>query len=358
MSGGLARGSTLPLRRGLLLVAAPAALTGLLAGLARVGLPMPWGSSYALEHGPLLAVAVFGTIIALERAVALGQRWAYAAPMAGALAAAAMLGGQGWAPWAASASALGLALINVVLVRKQLANFTALMLAGSALLLAGDLLWALGEPIARVVPSWMAFFVLTIAAERLELSRLAPTPRWAKSALVALASGLGLATCALLAELPGAARALGATMGLLGAWQLRFDLARRTLRMSGLPRFTAASVLLGAGWLVISGALLVAFGLPRAGPVYDAALHGVFVGYVLSMVIAHAPIILPAVAHLRLPYHRAFWIAPAILHLGLLARVLGDLLAIQPLREFGSIANVLALLAFAIAVFWARRARR
>ena len=76
----------------------------------------------------------------------------------------------------------------------------------------------------------------------------------------------------------------------IGAWELRFDLARRTVARPGLPRFAALGVLAGAAWLVVAGVLLVRHGLPPAGPMYDAVLHAVFVGFVLSMVFAHAPI--------------------------------------------------------------------
>src|SRR5690606_6301974 len=67
---GAQRGPELLLRRGLLLVAAAAALTGVLAGLGRVGVALGWGPRFVLEHGPLLVLGTFATVIALERAVA------------------------------------------------------------------------------------------------------------------------------------------------------------------------------------------------------------------------------------------------------------------------------------------------
>ena len=48
-------------------------------------------------------------------------------------------------------------------------------------------------------------------------------------------------------------------------------------------------MLAGAGWLVITGGLLLVRGLPAAGPDYDAPLHALFVGFVMSAVLAHAP---------------------------------------------------------------------
>lgn len=344
-------------RRGILLVVAAAALTAVLAGLARFGVVIGWGAAYAVGHGPLFVLGVFGTVIALERAVAIGKAWALVAPGLGAVAVVAMLAHLSWAPWAAAASGLALVFVNVAIVRRQAAAFTWLMLAASVLLLVGEAAWALGHPLVEVLPTWLAFFVLTIVAERLELSRLAATPRWAHALLIALGLALATSACGRLLGSSLVSRGLGVAMAGIGLWQLRFDLARRTLRRAGLPRFTAAAVLSGAFWLLPAGWLLARVELPPAGPIYDATLHAVFVGYVLSMVFAHAPIILPAVARVRLPFSRALYLPLVILHLGVAGRIVGDLAAHEPLRRVGAIGNALAIAAFAVAVLYARTRR-
>jgi hypothetical protein len=345
-------------RRCLLVVAALTLVTGLLAGLARSGIALAWGPSFQPAHGPLIVLGAFGTIIGLERAVALARGWAFAAPAVGAASAIAMLAGTAWAPWPAAASSAALVCVNAAIVRRQSAAFTWLLFAGSAALFAGSLAWALGRPVSEVVLAWIAFFVLTIAGERLELSRLTPTPPWAVRALVALAVVLGAAACSRLAWGSLPTRLAGLTLALIGAWQLRFDVARWTVRQHGLPRFCAVGILLGSAWLVVAGALLAAQSHLPAGLLYDGVLHAVFVGYVVSMVFAHAPIILPAVARLEVPYHRSFWVALLVLHAGLVLRVLGDLAQSGTARQWGGIANVAALLLYAAAVVGARMARR
>jgi len=40
----------------------------------------------------------------------------------------------------------------------------------------------------------------------------------------------------------------------------------------------------------------------RDGGGYDAVVHAIFLGFVISMVMAHAPVILPAVLRRPLPY--------------------------------------------------------
>lgn len=351
------RAPALFVRRGLLVVALAAALTAVLAGLARLGIVLAWGPAFATAHGPLFVVGVFGTVIALERAVALDAAWGYVAPVAGAACAGLLLTHTGGAPWLALVSALAMVAVDAALVRRQAALHTWLMLGGAVVLAAGGVAWAVGRPVFLVAPAWLAFFVLTISAERLELSRLAPTPRWAKATHATMSLALGVA--ALLAlEWPPAVRALGATLVGLGAWQLRFDLARRTLRQPGLPRFAALGVLGGAMWLTLGGGLLVWFGLPAAGPLYDAALHTVLVGFVLSMVLAHAPIILPAVARLEVPFVRALYLPLAALHLGVALRALGDLTLEPTARRAGSVLTALALGLFALVVLATRAARR
>ena len=61
------------LRRGLLLLVAAALVTGVLAGLARLGIFVAWGPRYVSLHGTLLVLGAFSTVIGVERAVALGQ---------------------------------------------------------------------------------------------------------------------------------------------------------------------------------------------------------------------------------------------------------------------------------------------
>lgn len=342
-------------RRGVLLIVAATLVTGVLAGLARLGVLVGWGPRYLVDHGPLLVLGAFGTIIALERAVALGRAWGLAVPALGAVGAVAMLAGFD-GRWVTVASLVALVALNAAIVRRQPATFTWLMLLGTVVLAYGAVRWARGAPPFQIVATWIAYFVLTIVAERLELSRLAPTSRWASRALVVLAALLAIVAIAA-CDHPRLSRALGPLLALIAAWQLRFDLARRLVRRAGLPAFAATGVLAGAAWLLVTGGFLAAVDLPPAGPRYDAALHGVFIGYVLSMVFAHAPIIFPAVARLEVPFTRALYAPLALLHLGLAARVVSDLAEVAALRRTGAIASALALALFAATVVITRLTR-
>ena len=66
-------------------------LGGVLAGLARLDWPMPAVAAGAAGwHGALMISAFLGTVISLERAVAIGRLWAYLAPACAGLGGIAL----------------------------------------------------------------------------------------------------------------------------------------------------------------------------------------------------------------------------------------------------------------------------
>ena len=58
---------------------------------------------------------------------------------------------------------------------------------------------------------------------------------------------------------------VGLALLLIALWLLRFDIARKTVRRSGLTRFIALNLLIGYVWLVVSGLLVLIFGQQAAG---------------------------------------------------------------------------------------------
>ena len=341
---------SVPWRLPLLLLAFGSLFAGVAAGLARLGWPFPPPiAELAALHGPLMACGFFGTVIGLERAVALSRRWGYLAPLLTGLGAGAGMIG---APFAAAPIliALGSAVItavSVVFYRRQRKMFTLTLALGAMCWLLGNLLWLAGRPIHSAVPLWIGFLVLTIAGERLELSRVLPpsaVARWAfVAAILVLLAGMALSTFMWMAG----TLLLGAGLLMLALWLMRQDVARRTVKGRGLPRFIAVCLLTGYVWLALSGiVMLSAGGLGYGGPAYDAALHAVLLGFVFSMVFGHAPIILPAVLRVAVPYTPFFYLPLALLHLSLLLRLGGDWALSAPWRAWGGALNGVALLAF------------
>lgn len=323
-----------------------ALLVGMWAGLLRIGWALPrFGSAFPTFHGPLMVSGFLGTLISLERAVALGQAWVYAAPaLAGLGAVAGVLGFPG--KWLVTVGSLGLVAIFVAIVRRQATLFTISMALGAVAWLVGNLLWSVGTSLAQVVPWWVGFLVLTIAGERLELSRLIQLPQGSRSTFVV---AMGLFSAGVLLSVFWFRAGLmvsGAAMIVLALWLLLHDIARRTVRHPGLPRFTAISLLSGYVWLGLSGLLAFLLGGEPAGPRYDAILHTFFLGFVFAMIFGHAPIIFPAVLGRPLPFRPAFYVHLALLHLSWLLRVSGDLIPWVTGRRWGGLLNAVALLVF------------
>jgi hypothetical protein len=146
-----------------------ALLAALWGGLLRIGWAWPMvAAPLPVMHGPLMIAGFLGTLIGLERAIALGQCWAYAAPLLSGTGALALIAGvPGWpGPLLITLSSVLLVGIFAAIIRRQPALFTAAMGLGTALWLAGNLRWLLGQPIPGVVLWWVAFLVVTIAGEQ------------------------------------------------------------------------------------------------------------------------------------------------------------------------------------------------
>ncbi len=298
-----------------------ALLTALWGGLVRLGWPwpLPWPTLF-IAHGPLMVCGFLGTLIGVERAVALGVFWPYAAPLLTAVGALALLAGLP-APPLMTLGSLGLVAIFVVIMHRQWALATVTMALGALLWLVGNAFWLVGWPVAQVVPWWSGFLVLTIAGERLELSRLLRLS-WLHHVVFLLAVSIFLVGLILLATASVyGGRVIGVGMVALAWWLLRYDIARRTVRQTGLTRFIAVCLLSGYVWLGVGGLLTWRFASVLAGPYYDAMLHTVFVGFVFAMIFGHAPIIIPAIlGRTTSPYHPALYVPLLLLHTSTMVR--------------------------------------
>lgn len=334
-----------------------ALLAGLDAGLLLLGLPAPVTTERLPQvHGPLLVLGFVGTVVALERAVALRRAWGYAAPAALGLGGLALLapavpllvGRLGLV----AGTALLLALYRA-LWRRQESRALALQVLGAVLALGAALLWTGGAPVATSLPWLAGFLVLTIAGERLELARVGSPGEASERAVLQLGVLLAAAVAATtLWPAPGHAL-LGLALLALVAVLLVHDVARRLVRTTGLPRYMAWCLLAGYGWLLVAGGVWLLAGDVTEGPAYDAVVHSVFLGFTLSMIMAHAPVILPAVLGRPLPYRPVLAVPVVLLHASLLLRVLGgDAYGASWALGTGGALNVAAVLGFVGLAVW------
>jgi len=281
--------------------------------------------------------------------VAARGRWPWAAPAASAAGVGGVLVG-GPPVLAGSLLAAGTAVLAAVLAvahRRHAEAHLVVMVGGAVAGAVAGVAWAAGMAVPRLVPLLAAFLVLTIAAERLELARLSAARGRGWLLLWSTVVALGGAVAA--ASPVAGARVAGA--GILGTalWLVRRDVARRTVRLGGLPRYVAAALLAGYAWAGFAGALWIADGL-RPGPGYDAAVHALFLGFVMSLVLGHGPIVLPALSGLSVPYRPALWGPLGLLHGSLLLRVVGDLAGWPGARRWGGLLGAVTLGAFVVVV--------
>lgn len=338
-----------PGRLPLLALGIVALLTGLWAGLARLGwdVPLP-RAGFSSLHGPLMVSGFLGTLISLERAVALGRSWCYAAPLLTGLAALLLVAGGPLvvAQLLMLAGSAVLVWIFAAIIRRHPAVYTFTMGSGALVWALGNLLWTLGWPLFLVVFWWAAFLVVTIAGERLELARLQQVTTAAQTTF-ALLLGTLLAGLLLLGwSFDGGVRLFGAGLAGLAIWLGLHDIARRTAQHTGLTGFIAVCLLSGYLWLGLSGLAAMVYGGVPVGPQYDAMLHAFFLGFVFAMIFAHAPIIFPAVLGARMTYRPFFYAHVVLLQATLLVRVVGDAAGWGAGRQVGGLLNAVTLLLF------------
>lgn len=333
----------------LMVLAVLALLAGLWSGLVRVGWFLsPVQPGLPLLHGPLMVSGFLGTLIGIERAVGLGLPWCYIGPLLTGIGGLVLILGVpgGIGPLLLTIGSAGLLLDFIVIIRRQASIYAEVMGLGAGVWVVGNVLWFLGYPIPHIVPWYMGFLVMTIAGERLELSRLLRLTPW-KTAAFLIGAGLYLFGIFMsLFDFDAGVRIAGAGMIALSLWLLSYDIALKTAGHSGLPRFIALCLIPGYVWLGCGGVLALFYGGVPAGPLYDAMLHAVFLGFVFSMIFGHAPIIIPAVLGAAVPFRTAFYSHLVLLHASLTLRIAGDLAGFPLWTRWGGLINVLSLLLF------------
>lgn len=337
-----------PYRFPLLLLGFIALGAGLMAGLSRIGWEAPFAShALAHWHAPLMICAFFGTLIALERAVAAARMWAYAAPLCAGLGGILLISGVSriTAIMLFIAASLIFTLATIRIARRHPGLPISILTLGAISWLGGNLIWLAQRPLPEAAPWWAGFLILTIVGERLELSRFRPPSRRAEYLFVtAVALFMTAMPLSLIREQAGHMLMAAACAGLV-LWLLRHDIALSMVRDKGLTRFIAVSLLAGYFWLGVAAiAGLAGHGMFAPGPDYDLTIHAVFLGFVFSMVFGHAPIIFPAVTRFTLAWHPLFYLHLALLHISLVVR----LFAGPELHMPGGALNAAAIILFVL----------
>lgn len=341
------RGTQVRVRVALLGLGGASLLAGLDAALVALDVWAPVAADHLPGvHGMVMVLGFLGTLIALERAQALRRGWAYLVPgLLGSGGIALALGAHVLGQLLLIQGTAVLALVYLALWRRAPLPLVGVQALSTVPALVAATLW-LRVDLAALIVLLACFLVLTIAAERAELAQLTLGAR-AVPRLVGFAMWLVAAAAASLVWPDAGARGFGLGLVLTAAWLIRDDVPRRMIRTDGLRRYNAAALLAGYGWLLVAGLTWLIGGTPASAGAYDVVIHATFLGFGVSMVMAHAPIIFPAVLGRPLPYRAAFWLPLGLLHGGMLARVLGDVMGQGLVWQTGSVVTIIAVLVFA-----------
>ena len=323
-------------------------LAGLDGALLLLGVWSPVMSTRLSKwHGPLMVLGFVGTVICLERAVALGHRLAYLVPAMSGFGVIVLL-----APLPFDSARAGLALLTlaqlglltiyVPLWRRSHDDAIVIQGAGAFCAAGAAALLTTGVHVSQIV-GWLAcYMILTICGERLELSRLTMARNRALPALC-----LAVVAALLVSVVSPAIgwRVLGVVLIGLAVWLCRHDVARGGLRRGGQAAYIGTLLMVGYLWLATAGIVCTVQGPPISRSGYDAVVHSLFLGFTMGMILGHAPIILPAVLQVRLEWTTWFWLPAFLLEASLLVRIgIGDGLDRSAAVQAGGTVNVLSLL--------------
>ena len=323
-------------------------LAGLDGALLLLGVWSPVMSTRLSKwHGPLMVLGFVGTVICLERAVALGHRLAFLVPAVSGLGVIVLL-----APLPFDSARAGLALLTLAQLGLltiyvplwQRSHDDAIVIQGAGAFCAAGAaaLLTTGVHVSQIV-GWLAcYMILTICGERLELSRLTMARNRALPALC-----LAVVAALLVSVVSPAIgwRVLGVVLIGLAVWLCRHDVARGGLRRGGQAAYIGTLLMVGYLWLATAGIVCTVQGPPISRSGYDAVVHSLFLGFTMGMILGHAPIILPAVLQVRLEWTTWFWLPAFLLEASLLVRIgIGDGLDRSAAVQAGGTVNVLSLL--------------
>jgi len=321
-------------------------IVGIWAGLIRMGWDIP-GAPVAVHHGAIMVGGFLSTLIALEKAIPLKRKLALVVPVISALSLVMVLPGYYQTGlYFLIAGSIGLFFIHAFYLYLHSRDLSImLMLVGAGCLIVGNAMLLKTQFYPASFPWWMGFILLTITAERIELSKFLPVSINTRYLLLGF---LGLFILGLLIPFHGMGSYFSSVAMLgIALWMLRHDVIRIGLRKSGLTRFSSVALLIANVWLILVGILLATS--PDTAYSYDMLVHGFFIGYTFAMIFAHGPIILPGVLGITSkPFHPILYVWLLLVQGSLLLRLIADSLFKSEWRQWSGLFSGLGILLYFI----------
>jgi len=325
-----------------MLLAMLSLVVGLIAGLQRIG--WSFHIAPAADHGGIMVGGFLGTLISLEKIIPLKKRLLFIVPiLSGASVVIYFIGHPDTAMIILTLSSIGLSGVFVFYWIRQRSMLYAIMTLGAAAWLTGNLEFLHAGFYRVALPWWLAFTLLIISAERLELTQFLPVTPARKYFFTGLLA-LYLLSCFFTFHGTGGAIAATALVG-IAVWLLRHDVIAINLKKNGLTKYTGIALLSGCFALILTGVFVLLFnGYPLG---YDVIVHTYFIGFVFSMIFAHGPMILPGVLGIPgKPYHPAFYVWLLLLHGSWITRVVTDISLNLTIRTWSGMMTATAILGY------------
>jgi hypothetical protein len=277
------------IRRIIILISLFSLLVGLTAGITRAG---EFNLLFYINqyHFLIMIGSFLGTLITLERVVTIENKVFHYLPLLNGSSLIFFLLNE---PEIANLMLVLGGLILTLIFLYFLFSHNDLvhwlfLLSGIAYTL-GMLVFYLDKDLFLSVRLLEMFLLITIIAERLELSKFIGISNFKKYILLLflILSGFFLKINEI---------AYGVSIILIALWLMQNDIARINIKKSEPFRFRGIALMFGYFWLLINGLTIV---FPKYST-YDLQIHSFFLGFVMNMIFAHITIILPAVLKVKI----------------------------------------------------------
>lgn len=320
-------------------------LLGIWTGWIRIGWAFPFVSQSPV-HGALMVGSFLSTLISLERTVTNPRKIFLLVPLFNLLSLFAFLANEYSIGYLfLVVGSFGLCIVYLLLYFKFTEMYMLMLLSGGFCLLIGNVILLKSNMYFSAVMWWIAFLYFTIAGERIELTKYLNIKNYVKMVLIFF---LLLYLIAILIPFHGLGGYV-AGISMIGStlWLFKYDMAFKSLKASGQHRYTGILLITGYIWLFITGVFMI-YGASSAF-LYDAVLHSFFIGFIFSMIFAHAPIILPGVIGVPIkPFNNSLYIWFVLLQLSLILRISVVFTGMSYYKQLGGLLNGIAIIGFFI----------
>jgi hypothetical protein len=230
-------------------------ITGLLAGLHRIGWTLPL-SGVSSNHGAIMVGGFLGTLITLEKIIPLKRNILYVFPIiSGSSVALFFIGEPTYSALCLITASAGLCIVFLIYLISERSMIYLLMFAGAACWLIGNTLLIIHNFYPVALPWWMAFALLIITSERLELMKFLPVSRKQKFVFIGMLFTF-LIGCMI--SFHGVGNYFAAlSLVSISIWLMRYDVVALNVKKHGLPRYVGVGLLSGYVSLLFTGIFLL-----------------------------------------------------------------------------------------------------